>query len=451
MVTVEDLERFPISVILSFLSELEGTSFLLTRKDWAKKLLPIFRLPNQEILTVATAHKNRHKFIVFPVQDASTRLARLNTRRWKKQRIAVEGFSTEEFIAQHVAKEGFDIDPGYPPLLRFADQFRKSLFPTGSTILASYPRSGNTLLRCLLEATTGMVTGSDTRPDRTLSLALAEKHDLVGEGLINPSHTPVVKTHWPERIGYRKFSAHRVVLLVRNPFDAIDSYWNLNVTNTHTKKVVDQVYEDYSHFFQELALNEMKVWLRFLSYWVSQPVPICWLRYEDLIIKPQQEIIRILQFTTCQNDVDWEGRVSQVLLQEGHGYRPSVIENGSPSGDAAESTLNTASRFGGSMKRYSAELLRRMHDMDKSEWLEKLGYHVFDQGFPDNLSDKKYPSFHEPYNGHKSELIDAAVQINNPPEMELRSPSCPYGRNMRVWRRKRTKDDTEPFPTISRS
>jgi len=39
----------------------------------------------------------------------------------------------------------------------------------GVVLLASYPRSGNTLLRTLIERTTSIVTGSDTRPDRTLS------------------------------------------------------------------------------------------------------------------------------------------------------------------------------------------------------------------------------------------------------------------------------------------
>ena len=35
--------------------------------------------------------------------------------------------------------------------------------------LASYPRSGNSMLRGLLERRYGIYTGSDTRPDRTLS------------------------------------------------------------------------------------------------------------------------------------------------------------------------------------------------------------------------------------------------------------------------------------------
>ena len=38
--------------------------------------------------------------------------------------------------------------------------------------LVSFPRSGNSLLRALLESCSGVVTGSDTRHDAPLSRAL---------------------------------------------------------------------------------------------------------------------------------------------------------------------------------------------------------------------------------------------------------------------------------------
>lgn len=46
-----------------------------------------------------------------------------------------------------------------------------SAFGDGIILLSSYPRSGNTLMRTLLERITSTVTGSDTRPDRTLSIS----------------------------------------------------------------------------------------------------------------------------------------------------------------------------------------------------------------------------------------------------------------------------------------
>ena len=47
-------------------------------------------------------------------------------------------------------------------------------FEISTTLLSSYPRSGNTLMRTLLERITSLATGSDTRPDRSLSISKFE-------------------------------------------------------------------------------------------------------------------------------------------------------------------------------------------------------------------------------------------------------------------------------------
>ena len=189
-------------------------------------------------------------------------------------------------------------------------------------LLVSYPRSGNSYLRRLLELSFGIVTGSDSRPNRTLSESLlrcgfkgrawtfrwavgtfcthtsnnfiesceimqllsaiklnvtsrfmvcmrecrsvdgCNSHHfkqpilhpltfiwqtctkltlfLIGEGVVDDS-VWMVKTHYPERLGYLKFKARRIVLLVRNPFDAIESYFHMGMTNTHDKHLSPQV------------------------------------------------------------------------------------------------------------------------------------------------------------------------------------------------------------------
>jgi hypothetical protein len=118
----------------------------------------------------------------------------------------------------------FDPVPTQHELLLF------SPCPRAVTILASYPRSGNSLMRTLYEHTTLRVTGSDMQG------GLA-KHDLVGEMAVGTNKVQFVKTHFPERRGSTMFRASRVVLLVRNPFDAIESYFNLMMTGTHTKSL----------------------------------------------------------------------------------------------------------------------------------------------------------------------------------------------------------------------
>ena len=61
-----------------------------------------------------------------------------------------------------------------------------------------------------------------------------------GEGVVDDS-VWMVKTHYPERMGYLKFKARRIVLLVRNPFDAIESYFHMGMTNTHDKHLSPKV------------------------------------------------------------------------------------------------------------------------------------------------------------------------------------------------------------------
>jgi len=79
--------------------------------------------------------------------------------------------------------------------------------------LASYPRCGNTLLRTHLESLTSIITGSNTRPDRTLSRSLRIKHHFYGEGILhsNKGGVQVVKTHYPERPGRLGFTTWRVI------------------------------------------------------------------------------------------------------------------------------------------------------------------------------------------------------------------------------------------------
>jgi hypothetical protein len=292
-------------------------------------------------------------------------------------------------------------------------------------------------LRSLLEGITGIVTSSDTRPDRALSQALAEKHDLVGEGLCRP---PLCKTHWPERIGCQRFEARRAILVVRNPFDAIDSYWNLNVTNTHTEKVTDEVYEQFHDFFQDLVRNEMKVWLDFLDFWYqSSPLPLLVVRYEDLIRTPRSELERILEFYTTGGAEEWKTRVDTVLSQQrSHGYQRSPSKNNNPS-------------IGRSIARgrYPPDLLETLHQMDEHGWLERFGYHVLNnpEGFPKNLEESLPPP--PPPQKEITETLSSTTMTINQPDIDLRPRNCPYGRNMRTWRRAHTMDDTRPFPTVA--
>jgi hypothetical protein len=488
---MEDLGRYPLSVILSYLHETEGCSLLVCRRQWARQLLPIFRLPNKYLgggvrvigsLPKKKKSQNRHKFLVVPVQDATVRLNRLNTRRWKERQrrrgtkmpthqttdqVAVDEWNRILRLAQPSLKNENDDDADddddansqkmykeettshsyYPPLLQILPSkasSSSSFFLPGITTLVSYPRSGNTLLRTYLESWTGLVTGSDTRPDRSLSIALAERFDLVGEGVTN---TPFVKTHWPERMGCRKFPTSRAVLLIRNPYDASDSCWNLNVTNTHTDKVTYGVYEQYGDFYSDYIGNEIEVWCRFHEFWLdccgNSGIPILLVRYEDLIEDPHRELLRILEFSTkSSSSVLLKATMKErldLVLRHKHGYQSTVT-----------TTTTTQNRHGRSLKRHSQEFIKEMHQIDKNDLFKRFGYHVYDQDFPNQ---QPLPPMKQLLLGpttttaQTTKVVTSSLTINRP-DGSVRPPNCPFGRNMRSWRRQRTADDTKPFPTI---
>ncbi|CAM9831411.1 unnamed protein product [Ectocarpus fasciculatus] len=214
------------------------------------------------------------------------------------ERTAAGATKGGKLAPQAVDEEQERVAPLGAPIYRFLDA--EDLGSNGEgqhapkTVLASYPRSGNSLLRKLLEEVTGTITGSDTRPDRTLSRSLSVL-GMQGEGVVD-HRVRVVKTHYPERPGFRAFEADKAILLVRNPFDAVDSYFNMALTNTHDRSLHDAVYEEFREFWDGMIRNEMKVWERFNAYWLSRRVPVHVVRYEDLLSGPEATLLGLVAF-----------------------------------------------------------------------------------------------------------------------------------------------------------
>ena len=105
------------------------------------------------------------------------------------------------------------------------------------TVMTSFPRSGNTLLRATIEKIGGLVTGSDCDITKKLNVALMDM-GLAGEGLVD-KRVWVTKTHYPERYGKSKFLTSRAILLIRNPLDSIASLFNMVCSGTHDLSIAD--------------------------------------------------------------------------------------------------------------------------------------------------------------------------------------------------------------------
>jgi len=117
--------------------------------------------------------------------------------------------------------------------------------------LASFPRSGNTWLRYIVEEATGTQTGSIYQ-DRVMPRG--------SEGI-------VIKTH--DLDSYRYTHAFH---LIRNPFDAIESYfhWRRDVAGQ------DSITWD-QHIEESVAY-----WRAHTRHWIRAKYPVYRVRYEDL-------------------------------------------------------------------------------------------------------------------------------------------------------------------------
>jgi hypothetical protein len=384
----------------------------------------------------------------------------------------------------------------YPPkleLLRFKSHLNsnptpdsntsfQSLYPLSRnnhkvTLLVSYPRSGNTLLRTLLERTTGYVTGSDTRPDRSLSKELAEQHDLIGEGIVSSHRVLYVKTHYPERMGHQIYVGHAAIVVVRNPYDAIDSYWNMNATKSHTKSLIPEVYQQFSEMWMGLVKNEIHIWNKFLEYWLSEecPIPVLVVRFEDLIRNPSWELQRVLKFTIEQNNDDHFVDHCNEIQQQKHEHSTMQLSdfwmsriqhccNVSNNADALGSyqprsgTSGVAS-IGKSLRtgHYNQEMLDYIHQVCamnySTNYLRRFGYDIPTQNFPNNFIDMEGDDNVTTFPMEATTTIKDCTKISSlrvNDGMPIRPINCQFGRSLQQWRHSVTNNDRDPLPTIDK-
>jgi hypothetical protein len=133
------------------------------------------------------------------------------------------------------------------------------------TALASFPRSGNTWLRFLIENATGARSGS-VYTDRILPRN--------GEGV-------VIKTHELDSAQYT-----RAVHVVRHPLDAIESYYHWR------KDVAKQANVDWQAHVREAGER----WRLHTEHWLACRCPAYRLRYEDLHAAPKDVLRKLLEW-----------------------------------------------------------------------------------------------------------------------------------------------------------
>ncbi len=117
--------------------------------------------------------------------------------------------------------------------------------------LASYPRSGNTWLRFMIEQSTGQLSGS-IYPDKLLARG--------AEGI-------VIKTH---NLDSDRYTA--AIHLLRNPIDVIEShyYWQQEIGGKTSLTWGDHI------------IQTTEQWRAHTIHWLDTKCPVLRVRYEDL-------------------------------------------------------------------------------------------------------------------------------------------------------------------------
>lgn len=284
--------------------------------------------------------------------------------------------------------------------------------------IVSYPRSGNSLMRGLLEKITDVYTGCDTRPDRALSMEL-QQYGMKGEGVVDES-VWFVKTHFPERVGWKPFPIKKAILVVRNPWDAIDSYFNMTLTNTHNKSLHESQYARFADRWDGLVRNEIDVWMKFHRYWTSKvDIPIIVVRYEDLLVHRAETMRRVFLFLTDKPSLDgteWQQRIDDVIATSGENSGPYVPRSG---------------KIGASFCHYSEEQFQYILKTANLP-LRGFGYDPSTQNFPNDIQLPRRQV-------KPGRVPGAELEISNDVGLEIRKKNDTFGR-FSTWFRKALVD-----------
>lgn len=206
--------------------------------------------------------------------------------------------------------------------------------PTGATWLASYPKSGNTWLRLLLESyrTDSVVDINDNRISTgdggksvirsACSLTLEDLGDA-GEFLVRPAglvnlfsfQRPgfMVKTHfanlYPEELPpfIPPSLTKKAIYMVRDPRSvavSFSKYFRLPIHQTcEIMKSENYVYGgDGEH-----AKVYTSSWSGHVSSWIAESrYPVHLVKYEDMLVEPHRELQTILEF------LEWTPNVERI-------------------------------------------------------------------------------------------------------------------------------------------
>ncbi|CAG2237961.1 unnamed protein product [Mytilus edulis] len=150
------------------------------------------------------------------------------------------------------------------------------------TALLSFPGSGNTWTRHLIEYTSGIATGS-VYCDPTL------KPVFIGECQVRD--VIVIKSHEREN-DWVKFE--KAIVLIRSPYRSIISFFNYNNARNRHKGIAPKAVFDRN--FGDFSMTYIHDWLTYNLKWLQFKGPTFVLIYEELLQNTVSELKKLNDF-----------------------------------------------------------------------------------------------------------------------------------------------------------
>ena len=200
-------------------------------------------------------------------------------------------------------------------------QSGKTVSNTGSIVsYISYPRCGNSFLRKYLQDITGIATGSDMSLEFCVDLQMG---DFCGEEITDDS-VWIRKTHDPKwNLGNKTNICNLGIVCVRNPFDTIASIMNflpsLNQSGMINEHFQNDIPEIWDKIIKETTQGLKQYNDKVMSD-MTPHIPLYFVRYEDLRMRPQEILEEVFCFILGVKSVEGlniQRRITEVVKQ-GH-------------------------------------------------------------------------------------------------------------------------------------
>ena len=265
---------------------------------------------------------------------------------------------------------------------------------TGDRIaMQSFVRSGNTFLRKYLEEITGVFTGADMHISHTFFESMM---GLLGQYITNDSNRVwITKTHWPHSIpGDKAFPAEKMIVIARNPIDVFPSFANLVNTHSHSLQVNERFDQDKPEFWEQwvrkMTIN-MRDNHRNVLDEIAPNIPVYFLRYEDLKLKPEPVLIELFRFLLDADSL--QGTLCERRIKE-----VAALGFSTKTAYALKSTSNSLCR---NRHMYNEQQMATMRE-ELAEMIAFWGYNKGDTCFFYGVDSTSSPMTYKAYNQERT-------------------------------------------------